>query len=113
MTKKTNLNYKTESYQVLMPESRLIRTVIINKLANKKAPKTAPITKVTLPVERGFFRGVEYEENNTLLEYPDKSWEKMTSIQFGDGAETMFGTTEIEKTGPLTKADKAVLEAVG
>lgn len=104
--------YQTRSYKVFMPESEVVRTVLVNKLINQNLPNDMPITKVEMPQEHGFFRGVEYTERNTLLEFANDKWQKMTIINFGEGGKNMFGSNEIKKTGKLTKIDKAIKETV-
>lgn len=104
--------YDTKEYKVLMPESYEVKTVVVNRLKDQPDAKDTPVTKVKMPIESGFYRGVSYDEENTLLEYPDKSWEKLTTINFGEGAESMFGTDKIEKVSRLTKIDTSIKNAV-
>ncbi len=104
--------YSSKEYRVLMPESHEVRTVVVNKIKDTQTQNDTPITKVKLPTETGFYRGISYDEDNILLEYPDKSWEKLTTIKFGDGAESMFGTDKIEKVSHLTKVDTSIKNTV-
>ncbi|MDO4870886.1 MAG: hypothetical protein Q3996_02205 [Candidatus Saccharibacteria bacterium] len=107
-----DLQYKSKSFQVFMPEVETVKTVTVSQLATDAEDTETPITKVEMPIEHGFFRGVEYTETNTLLEYAGKKWEKLTTIVFKDGGKDMFGTDTIRKIGRLTKIDKSVRNAV-
>ncbi len=107
-----NLTYKSRSYKIFMPESEIVRTVLVDKLDEGQKTKDMPITKVEMPEERGFFRGVEYTERNTLLEFTGNKWKKMTVINFGEGGKDMFGSDEIKKTGKLTKIDQSIRDTV-
>ncbi len=107
-----SLTYKSRSYKVFMPESEIVRTVLVDKLDDGQETKDMPITKVEMPEERGFFRGIEYTERNTLLEFANNKWKKMTVINFGEGGKDMFGSDEIKKTGKLTKIDQSIRDTV-
>lgn len=107
-----NLVYDTKSYQVLMPESEIVKTVMVRKLIDHAGDDQTPITKIKMPDEYGFFRGVEYTEENTLLEFPNNKWQKMTKIVFGKGGKEMFGDNVISKTSKLTKIDDNVKDTV-
>ncbi len=110
MTK--NLTYKSRSYKVFMPESEIVRTVLVNRLIDEAFDKDIPMTKVEMPEERGFFRGIEYTERNTLLQFKNDKWQKMTVIDFGEGGKEMFGSNQIKKTGKLTKIDQSIRDTV-
>jgi hypothetical protein len=107
-----DLTYNSKSFQVLMPETEVIKTVTVNQLADATDDTETPITKVEMPIEHGFFRGVEYTETNTLLEFANNKWEKLTTIIFKDGGKAMFGTDTIRKMSRLTKIDKAIKDVV-
>ncbi len=107
-----DLTYNSRSYKVFMPESEIVRTVLVNKLVNQEFDPKMPVTKVEMPEEHGFFRGIEYTERNTLLEFANNKWKKMTVINFGKGGKDMFGSDEIKKTGKLTKIDKSIRDTV-
>ncbi len=110
--KKQNITYNSRSYKVFMPESEIVKTVLVNKLVSDNSDKETPLTKVEMPEEYGFFRGIEYTERNTLLEFANNKWQKMTVINFGEGGKEMFGSNEIKKTGRLTKIDKTIRDTV-
>ncbi len=107
-----NLTYNSRSYKVFMPESEIIKTVLVNKLVKTDAKTNMPLTKVEMPEEKGFFRGIEYTERNTLLEFDNNKREKITTIIFGEGGKEMFGSDEIKKTGKLTKIDQSIRDSV-
>ncbi len=107
-----NLQYNSRSFQVFMPETEVVKTVTVNQLTSATDDAATPITKVEMPVEHGFFRGIEYTETNTLLEFAGNKWEKLTTIIFKEGGKSMFGTDTIRKVGRLTKLDTAIKNTV-
>lgn len=109
---KQDLKYNSRSFEVFMPEVETVKTVTVSQLATNNNDQDTPITKVEMPVEHGFFRGIEYTETNTLLEYAGKKWEKLTTIIFKDGGKDMFGTDTIRKVSRLTKIDRSIRNAV-
>lgn len=107
-----DLTYNSQSFQVFMPETEVVKTVTVNQLVGTTDDADTPITKVEMPVEHGFFRGIEYTETNTLLEFANNKWEKLTTIVFKEGGKAMFGTDTIRKMSRLTKIDKAIKDTV-
>lgn len=110
--KNKNLTYESKIYEVVMPNSDEVRTVTLNKLKNKIKDLRTPKTKLVMPKQFGFFRGVEYTEQDTLVEYNDNTWEKLVSIKFGDGADALFGTNKIEKVDTLDETDVTFKDTV-
>ncbi len=113
MTKNKQLTYATKEFEVVMPGTDEIKVVTVNKLKNKlkKGSKT-PKTKIKLAKQRGFFRGIEYTEQDTLLEYNNNEWEKFVTIKFGEGGEELFGAKKIDKVSALDQDDLALKKAV-
>lgn len=107
-----NLTYSSKSFQVLMPETEIVKTITLNQLDGTTDDAETPITKVEMPVEHGFFRGVEYTETNTLLEFANNKWEKLTTIVFKDGGKALFGTDTIRKMSRLTKLDTDIKDVI-
>ena len=107
-----DLKYDSRSFRIFMPETEVIKTVTLNQLLTATDDAETPVTKVEMPTEHGFFRGVEYTENNTLLKYINNKWVKLTTIVFKEGGKAMFGTDSISKTGRLTKIDSAIRDTV-
>lgn len=103
---KNFLTYDTKSIEIVMPESSEIKIIVLNQLKGKTKNSKIPVTKLQMPTQKGFFRGVNYEEDNMLLGYSDNTWEKLTSIKFGEEAETVLGTKKIEKIASLSELDK-------
>lgn len=103
---KHHLTYESKSIEIVMPESSEIKIIVLNKLKGKTKDLKTPVTKLQMPTQKGFFRGVDYEEDNILLGYSDNTWEKLTSIKFGDDAESVIGTKKIEKVASLSELDK-------
>ncbi|MGI6612351.1 MAG: hypothetical protein ACOX0Z_02155 [Candidatus Nanosyncoccaceae bacterium] len=114
MSKKTTdkLIYSSYTCELVMPQSDKVTTVTVNKLKSEKYPEKTPLYKVFLPSENGFYRGLEYTENNTLLGYANDVWRKLKSVQFEPAADEVFGADEINTIGRLSKDDKLIKDAI-
>lgn len=112
MSKQTNLKYKSHTYELILPKSTTVKAVTVNKLQTETDDPDTPMIQVIMPKESGFFRGVKYKEQNTLLGFANNKWQKLKSIKFDKGAEETFGAVEINTIGRLSRADRHIKEAV-
>lgn len=95
-----------------MPQTDKVTTVTVNKLKSEDHPDKTPLYKVFLPSESGFYRGLEYTENNTLLGYAGDVWRKLKLVQFEAAADEILGADEISTISKLSKDDKLIKEAI-
>ena len=106
------LTYESHTYEVILPRSSDVKSITVNKLKTLLVnDKKTPVVQMIMPKESGFFHGVEYQEQNTLLGYNNNSWKKVRTIQFGKGGQSIFGTKEISTVSHLNHEDKSIKDA--
>lgn len=112
MSKQKDLKYQSHTYELILPKSTTVKSVTVDKLQDTSDDPDVPVIKVTMPKETGFFRGIKYKEQNTLLGFANNKWQKLKSIKFGQGANEVFGATEINTIGRLSRTDCHIKDAV-
>ncbi|MDO4902083.1 MAG: hypothetical protein Q4A21_00825 [bacterium] len=80
------------------------------KIRIEKIGRTA--LRVALPVEKSFFRGVEFEEKVELKRDAKGGWKKHLRAKFGQGAEELFGLTSLDEDSDLEARDIRIIAAV-
>lgn len=80
------------------------------KIRVEKIGKTA--LKIALPVEKNFFHGVEFEEKIELSRNAKGHWAKRLKAKFGQGAEELFGLTELDEVSDFEARDIRIIAAV-
>ena len=96
LTKKYDLNF----YDELTNQSYSLK-IEIN-------PSKKELTRIILPTENNFFKGVEYSEKVQLKELANGRWTK----KFGTGAKELFGVTELNEDSDLEARDIRIIAFV-
>lgn len=109
---KKKLHYKTYDYTVVQPKSNKVKVVTVNYLEDKPEDKETPLFKVSLPTEKGFFKGIEYTEQSVLLGYSDARWKKLRSIQFDQSANKVFDIDQVNLVNKLSRNDIILKDAI-
>ncbi len=102
---KKKLHYKTYDYTIVQPKSNKVKVVTVNYLEDKPEDEETPLFKVSLPAEKGFFKGIEYTEQSVLLGYSDARWKKLRSIQFDQSANKVFDIDQVNLVNKLSRND--------
>ena len=100
LTKKYNLNF----YDELTDQNYSLK-IEIN-------PSKKELTRIILPIENNFFKGVEYSERVQLKELTNGRWTKKLHAKFGTGAKELFGVTEINEDSDLEARDIRIIAFV-
>ena len=70
------------------------------------------LTRIILPTENNFFKGVEYSEKIQLKELANGRWTKKLHAKFGTGAKELFGVTELNEDSDLEARDIRIIAFV-
>lgn len=100
LTKKYDLNF----YDELTNQSYSLK-IEIN-------PSKKELTRIILPTENNFFKGVEYSEKVQLKELANGRWTKKLHAKFGTGAKELFGVTELNEDSDLEARDIRIIAFV-
>lgn len=100
LTKKYNLNF----YDELTDQNYSLK-IEIN-------PSKKELTRIILPIENNFFKGVEYSERVQLKELTNGRWTKKLHAKFGTGAKELFGVTELNEDSDLEARDIRIIAFV-
>ena len=100
LTKKYDLNF----YDELTNQNYSLK-IEINR--SKKE-----LTRIILPTENNFFKGVEYSEKIQLKELANGRWTKKLHAKFGTGAKELFGVTELNEDSDLEARDIRIIAFV-
>lgn len=100
LTKKYDLNFHDE-----LTDQNYSLKIEIN-------PSKKELTRIILPVENNFFKGVEYSERVQLKELTNGRWTKKLHAKFGTGAKELFGVTEINEDSDLEARDIRIIAFV-
>ena len=100
LTKKYDLNF----YDELTNQNYSLK-IEIN-------PSKKELTRIILPIENNFFKGVEYSERVQLKELTNGRWTKKLHAKFGTGAKELFGVTEINEDSDLEARDIRIIAFV-
>lgn len=112
LNKKTKIRYQVYDYEIVMPQSQQIQTLTVNRLTAEPEDKDTPLMKIILPKETGYFKGLKYTEQSTLLGYANQKWRKLKSIQFDQTAEQILGVDEINTINKLSGDDLMIKRVV-
>lgn len=107
-----NLRYKSCQYELVMPQSSKVETIVVNYLEEVDQDKNTPLFKIFLPSENGFYKGPEYTEKNTLLGYANQKWRKLRSVQFEAEADKVLGVDELNSVSKLSKDDQLIKDSI-
>ncbi len=75
-------------------------------------PSKKELTRIILPTENNFFKGVEYSEKVQLKELANGRWTKKLHAKFGTGAKELFGITELNEDSDLEARDIRIIAFV-
>lgn len=100
LTKKYDLNF----YDELTNQNYSLK-IEIN-------PSKKELTRIILPTENNFFKGVEYSEKVQLKELANGRWTKKLHAKFGTGAKELFGVTELNEDSDLEARDIRIIAFV-
>lgn len=100
LTKKYDLNF----YDELTNQNYSLK-IEIN-------PSKKELTRIILPTENNFFKGVEYSEKVQLKELANGRWTKKIHAKFGTGAKELFGITELNEDSDLEARDIRIIAFV-
>lgn len=100
LTKKYDLNF----YDELTDQNYSLK-IKIN-------PSKKELTRIILPIENNFFKGVEYSERVQLKELTNGRWTKKLHAKFGTGAKELFGVTELNEDSDLEARDIRIIAFV-
>ena len=100
LTKKYDLNF----YDELTNQNYSLK-IEIN-------PSKKELTRIILPTENNFFKGVEYSEKVQLKELANGRWTKKLHAKFGTGAKELFGVTELNENSDLEARDIRIIAFV-
>ena len=100
LTKKYDLNF----YDELTNQNYSLK-IEIN-------PSKKELTRIILPTENNFFKGVEYSEKIQLKELANGRWTKKLHAKFGTGANELFGVTELNEDSDLEARDIRIIAFV-
>ena len=100
LTKKYDLNF----YDELTNQNYSLK-IEIN-------PSKKELTRIILPIENNFFKGVEYSERVQLKELTNGRWTKKLHAKFGTGAKELFGITELNEDSDLEARDIRIIAFV-
>lgn len=100
LTKKYDLNF----YDELTNQNYSLK-IEIN-------PSKKELTRIILPTENNFFKGVEYSEKVQLKELTNGRWTKKLHAKFGTGAKELFGVTELNEDSDLEARDIRIIAFV-
>ena len=75
-------------------------------------PSKKELTRIILPTENNFFKGVEYSEKVQLKELANGRWTKKLHAKFGTGAKELFGVTELNENSDLEARDIRIIAFV-
>lgn len=100
LTKKYDLNF----YDELTNQNYSLK-IEIN-------PSKKELTRIILPTENNFFKGVEYSEKVQLKELANGRWIKKLHAKFGTGAKELFGVTELNEDSDLEARDIRIIAFV-
>ena len=100
LTKKYDLNF----YDELTNQNYSLK-IEIN-------PSKKELTRIILPIENNFFKGVEYSERVQLKELTNGRWTKKLHAKFGTGAKELFGVTELNEDSDLEARDIRIIAFV-
>ena len=100
LTKKYDLNF----YDELTNQNYSLK-IEIN-------PNRKELTRIILPTENNFFKGVEYSEKVQLKELANGRWTKKLHAKFGTGAKELFGVTELNEDSDLEARDIRIIAFV-
>ena len=100
LTKKYDLNF----YDELTNQNYSLK-IEIN-------PSKKELTRIILPTENNFFKGVEYSEKIQLKELANGRWTKKLHAKFGTGAKELFGVTELNEDSDLEARDIRIIAFV-
>ena len=100
LTKKYDLNF----YDELTDQNYSLK-IEIN-------PSKKELTRIILPTENNFFKGVEYSEKIQLKELANGRWTKKLHAKFGTGAKELFGVTELNEDSDLEARDIRIIAFV-
>lgn len=100
LTKKYDLNF----YDELTNQNYSLK-IEIN-------PSKKELTRIILPTENNFFKGVEYSEKVQLKELANGRWTKKLHAKFGTGAKELFGITELNEDSDLEARDIRIIAFV-
>lgn len=106
------IRYKAYDYEIVMPKSSEVQTITVNRLAEAHEDQETPLLKIILPAETGYFKGVKYTEQNTLLGYQNQKWRKLKSIRFDETSEQVLGVDQINTVNPLSDNDKLIRQSI-
>ena len=112
LKKHQKIRYKAYSYEIVMPQSSEVQTITVNRLTEANDNQETPLLKIILPVETGYFKGVKYTEQNTLLGYQNQKWRKLKSIQFDETGEQTLGIDQINTVDRLSDNDKLIRQSI-
>ena len=100
LTKKYDLNF----YDELTNQNYSLK-IEIN-------PSKKELTRIILPTENNFFKGVEYSEKVQLKELANGRWTKKLHAKFGTGAKELFGVTELNEDSDLEAREIRIIAFV-
>ena len=100
LTKKYDLNF----YDELTNQNYSLK-IEIN-------PSKKELTRIILPTENNFFKGVEYSEKVQLKELANGRWTKKLHAKFSTGAKELFGVTELNEDSDLEARDIRIIAFV-
>lgn len=100
LTKKYDLNF----YDELTNQNYSLK-IEIN-------PSKKELTRIILPTDNNFFKGVEYSEKVQLKELANGRWTKKLHAKFGTGAKELFGVTELNEDSDLEARDIRIIAFV-
>lgn len=100
LTKKYDLNFHDE-----LTDQNYSLKIEIN-------PSKKELTRIILPTENNFFKGVEYSERVQLKELTNGRWTKKLHAKFGTGAKELFGVTELNEDSDLEARDIRIIAFV-
>ena len=100
LTKKYDLNFHDE-----LTDQNYSLKIEIN-------PSKKELTRIILPTENNFFKGVEYSEKVQLKELVNGRWTKKLHAKFGAGAKELFGVTELNEDSDLEARDIRIIAFV-
>lgn len=100
LTKKYDLNF----YDELTNQNYSLK-IEIN-------PSKKELTRIILPTENNFFKGIEYSEKVQLKELANGRWTKKLHAKFGTGAKELFGVTELNENSDLEARDIRIIAFV-
>ena len=100
LTKKYDLNF----YDELTNQNYSLK-IEIN-------PSKKELTRIILPTENNFFKGVEYSEKVQLKELANGRWTKKLHAKFGTGAKELFGVIELNEDSDLEARDIRIIAFV-